>query len=248
MRAYFGIAERELLRLFSTTLGWVLFTSFLLFSGITFVMVLLAGSDVAEPSLEFSITQALFGHSVFVPLALLFLCPALSMRSFAEERRVGTLDTLLASPVGTVTLVLAKFSALLGAFALFWLPTLFYYAILARTGQVELLVWLGCTGMVLLIGSVFLALGMWLSALVSSQVVALVLSMLMVLGFLLVSVLEQFTLDSAFAPLLNHLSIQAQLREASQGILSLKRVVFDICLSALALTATTLTLAQGRNR
>jgi len=248
MRAFFGLVHREFLRLFSTALGWVLFTGFVLFSGITFVMVLLAGSAAPEPTLELSVTQALFGHSVFVPLSLLFLCPALTMRSFAEERRMGTLDILLASPVGTTTLVLAKFTALLGCFVLFWLPTLFYYMILARTGQVELWVWLGCTVTIWTIGAALLAVGLWVSAWARSQVVALIITSLLVLGFLLLSLLEQFGVDSALAPLLDHVSIQAQLREASQGILALGRLVFDVSLIVLGLVATTLTLTRGSNR
>src|SRR5690606_23711686 len=114
--------------------------------------------------------QAYFGQqSVLLSMTLLLVCPALTMRTFAEERRSGTIEVLLAAPLGGPPPVLGKHLAALCTSFLMWSPTLLYAVILRDTGHVEPRVLLVRYGGILLVGAGYLALGTLMSALARSQ-------------------------------------------------------------------------------
>ena len=75
--------------------------------------------------------EAKFGQeSVFLLMTLLLVCPALTMRTFAEERRSGTIEALLTAPVTPTAVVLGKYLAVLSTYVVMWLPTLLYVVVL----------------------------------------------------------------------------------------------------------------------
>ena len=101
MSGFLAIYRREMLSLWVTPLAWVLLVVFLLLQGID---LLLASSFTSRASPSSSVetgpVQAYFGQeSIFLLMSLLLVCPALTMRAFAEERRSGTIETLLTAPV-----------------------------------------------------------------------------------------------------------------------------------------------------
>ena len=68
-------------------------------------------------------------------LPLILLCPGMTMRLFAEERRSGTIETLLTAPVSTAGIVLGKFAAALVTYVAMWFPTVLYIVVLRRAGE-----------------------------------------------------------------------------------------------------------------
>ena len=70
-------------------------------------------------------------------LPLILLCPAMTMRLFAEERRAGTIETLLTAPVDSAGVVLGKFAAALVTYVAMWLPTVLYIVVLRRAGDID---------------------------------------------------------------------------------------------------------------
>ena len=71
-------------------------------------------------------------------VVLFALVPPMTMRLFAEERRSGTIETLMTAPVSSVAVVLAKYAAVLTTYVAMWLPTVLYLVILGapiRTGS-----------------------------------------------------------------------------------------------------------------
>ena len=81
--------------------------------------------------------QAFFGESMLFYLPLVLLCPGMTMRLFAEERRSGTIETLLTAPVGTAGIVLGKFAAAVVTYVAMWLPTVLYIVVLRRAGSID---------------------------------------------------------------------------------------------------------------
>lgn len=121
---------------------------------------------------------AVFFELFWVPVFL--LVPLLTMRCFAEERRLGTLETLLAAPVGTTEVVLGKFGAAYFLYLLLWGGTLGFFALLRAfapgAGLIDAGPLIGGYLFVAVAGLLFVALGVWASALTRNQGVAALLA------------------------------------------------------------------------
>ena len=226
MKGFWPIFKRELFALFVTPLAWVLITTFLMVQGIHFfILVSQYAGDVGLG--EGGPVQAFFGKTILLYLPLIFVCPLLTMRLFAEERRSGTIEALLTAPVGAVGVTLAKYAAALVTYVSMWAPTLLYVVLIGKTGTVDWRVvgasYLGVFG----VGAGYLAIGTMTSALTSSQLTAAVLSA-MTLIFLFMVGLGEFVADSGpVHDLCAYVSVWSQMNDFSQGIVDLRRLVFD---------------------
>lgn len=115
------------------------------------------------------------------PIILLILIPAITMRSFAEEKRIGTIELLYTRPISDLKILLAKFLAGVSLVFITLLPTLVFYASMHFLGNpvgvmdhgAAITSYLG----LLLLGASFVAIGVFSSTLTSNQIVAFLLSM-----------------------------------------------------------------------
>jgi len=237
MTGFWPIFKREMLALFVTPLAWVLITTFLMVQGIhVFILVTQFATQVDAG--EGGPVQAFFGKTILLYLPLLFICPLLTMRLFAEERRSGTIEALLTAPVSTVGVTLAKYAAALCTYALMWAPTVLYIVIIGKTGDVD---WraVGASYLgVLCVGAGYLAIGTMTSALTSSQLTAAVLSTMAVMFLFMVGIGE-FVADSGpVHDVCAYISVWSQMNDFSQGIIDLRRLTLDATLVAVPLFIT----------
>src|SRR5262245_43498904 len=216
-----------MLALWVTPLAWVLLFIFLLLQGLSFNQILLHFASFSNVSIDQGPVQAYFGQSLFLMLSLFLVCPALTMRLFAEERKSGTIEALLTAPVSASSVVLAKYLATFSTFALMWAPTVLYVVILRTTGTVDWRVvgssYLGVLG----IGASYLAVGTLMSALTRSQLVAMMLSALVIFGLFTVGIGERIFPPGPLHDLCSHVSVLSQVDEMSKGVVDLRRLVFD---------------------
>lgn len=184
MSAFFSLWQRELTAFFRTSIGSITGAFFLLVTGSHFWM--LVGRLAREPA-EGSLSLYLFGSPWFWP-AMLLTAPLLTMRLFAEEQRMGTLETLMTAPVTETQVVLAKFAGAYSVFLLFWMPTLSYGGLLRWTGISLASAGWGpvATGYLgaFLIGAFYIATGLICSLATRHQIVAAI-SCLAIQGLLL---------------------------------------------------------------
>jgi ABC-2 type transport system permease protein len=234
--ALLATLRRELASLWFTPLAWVLWLALLLLQGGVFATIVASFATNSELTLDVGPLQVFYGQSVFVPLMFLFLCPTLTMRSFAEEKRTGTIENILSAPVSAAAIVLGKYLAALLSFVVLWLPTLLYPVMLRGVAEIEWRVvatsYLGVFGM----GAGFLAIGILCSTMAKSQFLSLVLCGGVVLALILIGVGENVFEGGNIHAICSHLAVQSQLAEMAQGIVSLRRLVFDITLVALPLS------------
>lgn len=238
MRGFWPIFKRELFAYFVTPLAYVLILAFVFWQGLHFYLLVRSFAQAAEASIDQGPVQAFFGGDVFYYLPLILICPAITMRLFAEERRSGTIETLLTTPVSSVGVVLAKFTAAMVAYLAMWAPTLLYIIIMKRAGDVDWRVvgtsYLGVFG----VGAQYIALGTMMSAVARSQLVALILSSIVILGFFLLG-LGEFVLDEGPArELCAYMSVWSQMGELSKGIVDSRRLVLDGSLTLFPLFVT----------
>lgn len=235
MNGLVAVYRREMLSLWVTPLAWVLLFIFLLIQGMSFNQILLHFASMTNVSFDEGPVQAYFGQSLFLVLSLFLVCPALTMRLFAEELRSGTIESLMTAPVSATGVVLSKYLATLSTFVLMWAPTLAYVFILRTTGTVDWHVvaasYLGVIG----IGAGYLAVGTLMSTLTRSQLVAMMLTVLVVFGLLILGIGERIFEPGPLRELCAHVSVLSQMDEFSKGIVDLRRLVFDGSLVVLPL-------------
>ena len=171
----------------------VLITAFLVIQGIHFALLVTQFAGQVDLT-EGGPVQAFFGKTMLLYLPLLFTCPLLTMRLFAEERRSGTIEALLTAPVSSTGVVLGKYAAALSTYVLMWAPTLLYIVLIGRSGDVD---WrsvgasyLGLFG----IGAGYLSLGIMSSALTQSQLAAAMLSAMIIIALFTLG-LGEFAFD-----------------------------------------------------
>jgi ABC-2 type transport system permease protein len=239
MRAFWPIYKRELFAFFVTPLAWVLITVFLILQGMNFYWIIDTFATRVEPSDQTPL-QAFFGNTVLLYLVLFLLIPPMTMRLFSEERRSGTIESLLTAPVSSTAVVLAKYAAVVTTYAAMWLPTLLYLVIIRRAGDIDLKAAAAAYLGVGLVGASYLAVGLLASAATDSQFLSLVLTALVILALFLLGLGEFIARDgTTLQAVCSHVSVWAQMNDFASGIVDTRRLVFDATLIVLPLFVTT---------
>jgi ABC-2 type transport system permease protein len=236
VRAFFPIFKRELFSFFVTPLAWVLITVFLLVQGMHFFLIVDHFANLRAEVSDQTPLQAFFGNTVLLYLVLFLLVPAMTMRTFAEERRSGTIESLMTAPVSSASVVLAKYAATLVTYLAMWLPTLLYLVILRRTGEIDWGVAASAYLGVTLVGAGYLSIGQLMSAVTSSQFLALVMTALMILALFILGlgefVAQQGTL---LHDVCSYVSVWAHMNDFASGVIDSRRLVYYACVVALPL-------------
>jgi ABC-2 type transport system permease protein len=234
------IARRELQAYLRTMSGYIIIAVMLFIDGLLFNAYAVPGA--AKKSSEiladfFTLTSGItMVGSVF-----------LSMRLIAEERQNGTISLLYSSPVHDFEIVLGKFFAALAFMSLFFVSTLYMPILVAVYGKVSPgHIAAGYFGL-MLVGSTGLAIGTFGSALTRSQVVAAVLSGVMVLALTTCWLLAKVT-DRPLTDVVNSLAWWAHFDPFRSGLVHVKHITYFLLVSFLALFAATRVLEARRWR
>ena len=97
MSGLLALLKKELLSLWVTPVAWGLLVVFLLIQGLSFSLMVAHFVNLSQLSFDYGPVQAYFGGSTFLVSSLLLICPVLTMGTFAEERRSGTIEALIYS-------------------------------------------------------------------------------------------------------------------------------------------------------
>jgi len=260
MRGCWAIYRREMYHYFVSPIAYIVGGVFLGLSGYFFNLILVA---VIQMSLREGFQAAQFGGTANfdVPgLVLqnffqllgslsLFIIPALTMGVYAEEKKRGTIELLLTSPVTDGQIVLGKFFATLSFFAVLLLPTAFYQILLVRMSEPVApwrIVLAGYIG-VLLLGSVLIALGSLISSLTENQIVAAVVTFGI---FLVLWVLDVGARSSGgtFRAGLRYISMLRHYNDFTMGVVDLASLVFFASVAAFLVFLTLRSLDSMRWR
>jgi ABC-2 type transport system permease protein len=173
----------------------------------------------------------------------------LTMGVYAEERKRGTMEMLMTSPITELQIVIGKYLALLTLYAAMLAPTLVYHVVMGMYSEPKLpwrIVWAGYLG-VFLLGAVLLALGSFISSLTENQIVAGVITFVL---FLLLWVLDMGVrgLSGAAGEIVKYLSILQHYEEFSQGVIDTSSVIFYLSGILLGLFLTLRSLDSMRWR
>ncbi len=242
MRNILTIAGKELRGYFVSPMGWVVMGLFALIFGYFFVAHL-------DFFVQRSMQSAMGGGPVNVnqdmirgvlsnaSVLILFLLPMVTMRTYAEEKRSGTIELLLTAPVTDLQIVAGKFLGALGFYAALLAVTLLDVAILFIFGNPEWKpVFTGYLGLFLM-GGCFIAIGLFVSSTTKNQVVAGAATFVVALLLWIIS-----WLGSSFGPttaaVLSYLSITEHFDDFSKGVIDTKHLIYYLSVIGFGLFLT----------
>ncbi|MFW5921009.1 MAG: ABC transporter permease subunit [Polyangiales bacterium] len=234
MRAMWAIAKRDIRAFFVSPIAYVVLTVWLLWCGTSYYWLASWYAGRATSGGSDNPLTAFFGGTWFFFAPLLVFVPVMTMRLLAEEKNSGTLEPLLTAPVTEVQVVFGKYLAAMVFWITLWLPTLLYVWITSNFGDVDMgavgASYLGIFG----IGLYYMAIGLLMSAAARSQIVAAVLTF-MVLGLLFAVSIGEFIETGTAKEVLGYVSLWKHMGAFSKGIVDTRYIVFDVSLAVLAL-------------
>jgi len=236
VRNTLAIAGKELRTYFGSPPAYIITAVFLVIAGYGF-------GWTSATYLETTI-QGFLGWGSFF---LLFLGPALTMRLFAEEEKLGTLELLLTAPVRDLEVVLGKYLASLGMLTVMLVFTLYYPLVLAWFGDPD---WgpiiSGYVG-IFLLGAIFLAIGLFASSLTSNQIVAYVVGSAAVLVLWFIGHAAAVAGDKVGA-VLGYISVSSYFPAFGRGVIDTNAIVYYVSIIAVFIFLTIRSLETRRWR
>ncbi|HEY9115368.1 MAG TPA: ABC transporter permease subunit, partial [Bacteroidales bacterium] len=191
------------------------------------------------------------GLFIIAPFVFLFLIPAVTMRSFADEKKSGTIELLFTRPLSDMQIILAKYFAAFALVVLALLSTLVYYFSVWQlgfpTGNIDSGGFWGSFIGLILLGGAFVAIGIFASSISENQVVsfllAIIISAFLYLGFELIYSLELFGSVDLF---IKSLGISAHYSSVSRGVIDTRDVIYFLSIIILFLYLTNFVLARRK--
>ena len=232
---------KELKSFFASLIGYLTIAVFLVLTGL---MLWVLRSDFNILDYGYAGMDGLF---LIGPFLYLFLIPAITMRSMAEEKRTGTIEMLMTRPLSDWTIVFAKFLASWTLVLISLLPTLVcYFSVYALgdpVGNIDTGSVIGSYIGLLLLGGAFVAIGIFCSSLTNNQIVSFILAALLCaiayLGF--ESIYNMGILGDADL-FVKRLGLRHHYESISRGVVDSRDVVYFVCVMILFLMATRLVL------
>ncbi|EOZ91291.1 gliding motility protein GldF [Indibacter alkaliphilus LW1] len=233
---------KEINSFFSNLTGYLILSVFLVSIG----LVVWVFPDTSVLDYGYADLEPLF---IYTPYVFTFLIPAITMKMISEEKKSGTWELLMTSPLSNSKIILAKYFAALTLILVAILPTLIYYFSIIQLGEPQGNIdhagffgsWIG----LVLMGAVFASIGILASALTSQQIVAFVLGVF--LSFLLyfgLTALVQLNMMSPFALLLEEISLSFHYESMSRGVINAGNLAYFLGIIIVNLSLTTLLIRR----
>ena len=230
------VYKKEIRSFLSSLIAYVVMLVFLGATGL--FMWVIKGNNIFD--LGLASMQVMFEMA---PYIFIFLISAITMRSFSEEKRLGTIETLTTRPVSDLGIIMGKYLACVTLLLIALLPTLTYYYSVSQVGNPPGNIdtgamWGSYLGLVFL-GMAYTAMGIFSSAFSDNQIVALIMSM--ALGFFFYVVLGMMgdiaALD-AIGKSLEWFSLEYHYDSISRGVLDTRDMLYMLSFSALFIGLT----------
>jgi ABC-2 type transport system permease protein len=239
------IAAKELKSYFISPIAYVIATVFLIITGYFFYSGLSVYSLQCFDMMRFSkaienmninirVFQNNFGAMI---TTIMFMMPIITMRIFAEEKKNKTIELLMTSPVSISEIVLGKFLASFILFAGMVLLTIYMPIYASIYTDLDWgAIWASYIG-ILLVGSVFLSIGIFASSLTENQIVAALISFAFILIFVMIDWIAGMS-EGKIAIVLSYLSLSKHLANFFRGVINTKDVVYYLSFIFLGLFMT----------
>lgn len=240
-----SIFIKEINAFFTSLIGYIAIVVFLVAIGL-FMWVF---PETSVMDFGYASLQQLFDIG---PWIFLFLIPAITMRSFAEELKTGTIELLVTRPISEIKIILGKYLSALVLIVFSLLPTLIYYYTIyqlgAPKGNIDSGAMIGSYIGLFMLGASYVAIGIFASSLTSNQIVAFIISIFLCfffyVGFDYISALEIFY--GKTDDIIQSIGINSHYVSISRGVLDTRDVIYFFSLIALFILLTRTALESRR--
>ena len=242
----FSLYRKELSAFFASATGYIVTAIFLI---ATALFLWIVPSDFNIFYGGYATLESLF---ILAPWIFLFLAPAITMRLIAEERRAGTLELLLIRPLSPLQIVLAKYLAGLTLIAIAIVPTFIYVAFVYilgdPVGNLDMGATMGSYIGLLLLGAIYIAIGIFCSSFTDNQIVAFIVAATICFvfyqGFDALSDIPAFkNISSA----ISYAGIDAHYTSLSRGVIDSRDVVYFLSVAAIFIFITAFIVERRKN-
>ncbi len=241
----FAIFKKEIQQFFSSLVGYVAIIVFLALLGL--FLWIFPDSNVLDTGF------ANLDYFFYVtPKIFCILIPAVTMRSFAEEINTGTIELLSTRPVTELEIVLGKYFAALALVVITILPTLIYfytiYHLATPAGNVDIGGVLGSYLGLLFLGAVFVAIGIFSSAITSNQIVAFILAVFLCFSlYISFDYIAQFsTFLGKYDYIIASLGLNSHYDAMGKGVIDSRDVIYFLSVISLFILSTRTALSSRR--
>lgn len=223
---FIPLLRKELRIYLKSPSSYVVMVIFLLITGYIFADGLFV-SNVASLRSFFTLSAVLF----------LFFVPAITMKSFSEEFRNGTIELLATHPISRWNMILSKYFSIYLLVVVTLLPTLIYYVIIASLGKIDSgTVVAGYFGIILLAGG-YVAAGIFASSLTQNQVAAFIIGLFILFIFFILDKVTALTSGNV-AYVLQYASSDFHLSNFYKGVIDLRDIIYFFSVGVLFLALT----------
>jgi ABC-2 type transport system permease protein len=245
MKNILAIWQREMKSYFVSPIAYVVLTIFLLISGFFFYTILTAwvqqtmmqaayGQGSPPADVPGMVSRSFFGT---ISVVLLFMIPMLTMGLFAEEKKRGTIELLLTTPVGNFQAMMGKYLACLNFLIIMFAGSAITISALFLYGQPDWKpIFSGYLGLALY-GAALLAIGLFISTLTENQIIAGVITLGVILLLWLVDALASGA-QGMTRDVLNYLSVISHLDDFIKGVIDTTNVIFYVTFAFFGLFLT----------
>ena len=255
MKVLWHLIKKELSAFFVSPVAYVVTAIFLIVTGILFYSNVVWYADASFRSLQnpyfvqsLNLTddfiRPLFGN---ISVILLFLIPALTMRTFSEEKKSGTIELLLTYPIRDNQAIYGKYFATVLFFLFMMLLTLTYPIFMLQTGEPEIGPLLTAYAGYFLMGSAFIAAGVFASSTTENQIIAALLAFGINLTLWIIGWISPSG-GGTLTKVLEYLSIIEHYDPLTKGILNTRNIVYFVSLNAFFLFLTSRVLVSKKWR
>jgi len=242
VRTFKILLKKELRTLFVSPMAYIILTAVMILSATLFRLTLAAMQGTVSQQ---SVLYMMFNSNLFW-LIFFVLFPLITMRLFAEEKKMGTLETLMTAPVNSSSIILAKFTSALVFYAAIWAPSainlIVFESITQSSAAFSAGSFWGTYLILFLFGLFYIAMGCFASALTSNQLVAAVIALALVtLHFLfgfLPDLVNQDKFSAGLVDGLRYFSAKEHMQLFSQGLIDSRPFIYYPTSAALFLLFT----------
>ena len=228
-----AIAHKELRSYFASPVGYIAVGLFALLYGYFYIAILayfvrqsMSMGQFASGGQPMNVNQDMIRPLLNnVMVLLLFVLPAVTMRTYSEEKRSGTIELLLTSPLTDLQIIMGKFLGSLGLYAVMLLVSFIHIGMLFLYGQPEWKPLLTAYFGLLLVGGCFISIGLFISTLTKNQIVAYMVTFAVFLLLWIINWIGTFA-GPTMGAVTNYLSIVDQFDDFAKGIIDTSHLIY----------------------
>ncbi len=259
MRNCWAVYAREIRSYFSSPIAYAVMAGFLLIAGYFFYAILSSFLQyamrasmqaqyyqMAPPAVNVNML-ALRPFFYNVAIIMVFAIPLITMRLYAEEKKTGTLELLLTSPIRSSETILGKYLAAFTLYCTLLACTFFYQLILLSHGRPELGQILSSYLGLFLLGGAFIAVGIFVSALTENQIVAGFITVILLLFFWVIGWATDFA-TGVLGSVIGYVSLLTHFDDFAKGVIDVKNICLYLSFIVFFLFLTLMSVESAKWR